>query len=95
VFLLFVVLGRVAVESIDRSRLCDTKRKPILEIVLQRNIKLYPEFPWLLCYVLAAVKLNLKGKFSDQLFVVAAGAPQSDITIAAHTFTKIELPKRQ
>src|SRR5271166_5172394 len=92
---LLMALGLVALQAIHHARLGYPECKPILHVPLQADIELRCQPLWLFGHRLSTGKLHLKCKLADQGLVLAAGPPQSNVTLCQQPFAEIQLAQRK
>src|SRR5215831_4757983 len=85
-----VSVWRTALQAIDRAGLGGTEGEPLLGSILQVDEELLAAAAGDAVKVIALVDFDLVGKLADQLFLVAAGAPDGDVGFGLDAFAEVE-----
>src|SRR5215469_12484026 len=90
-----MALGWISFQAINHRRFRHAERKPVLHFLLQDNVELRGEYLLFFSDIFSARELQLEGELSDELFVFASRAPQTDVALPCYTFAEVQLAERK
>src|SRR5215469_4427436 len=86
-----MALGWISFQAINHRRFRYAERKPVLHFLLQAHVELGGKYLLFVGDIFSARELQLEGELSDELFVFASRAPQTDVALSYYAFAEVQL----